>query len=267
VSQIVNFIERYIEGPFFRGTADKWAQVYDRTGRPRYAVALIHASSNQLGPNEHSAYAAGFGAIAQAVFRRTGVNVGFFLDVLPPNTNAPGTFKPSWQSTASFLKNEDSILGIMCFIPEIWVGSSDDMTLLKWKRDFSRGWANTGIPFLMDVCPGYDAHIVFPGSVQYGLNIKWTMTLADMVEDFGDDGLMYNSWNGYTEGMAAVVLNEYGDFFYEWLQTLTCKYPAEHCADVIRCRTRLPADVNGDCRVDWRDLARMADQWLINNAP
>jgi len=262
VSQIVNFINRYIKNPPFRGAADKWAQVYDRNGQPRYAVALIHASSNQLGPNDHSAYAAGFGAVAQEVFQRTRIKVGFFLDALPPNTNAPGVFKPSWGATASFLKNEDSILGIMCFIPEIWVGSSSDTTLLNWKRDFSRGWANTGIPFLMDVCPGYDAHIVFPGSVRYGLNIEWTMELTDMVEDFGQDGLMYNSWNGYTEGMAAVVLEEYGDFFSHWLRTLTCKYLAESCADLIRCGTRLPGDINGDCQVNFQDLAQMAEQWL-----
>jgi hypothetical protein len=32
-----------------------------------------------------------------------------------------------------------------------------------------------------------------------------------MVADFGEDGLVYNSWNGYTEAMAPVPTGEFGD--------------------------------------------------------
>jgi len=41
-----------------------------------------------------------------------------------------------------------------------------------------------------------------------------------MVIDYGQDGLVFNSWNGYTEGMAAVPTAEYSDRFYNWLQVL-----------------------------------------------
>jgi hypothetical protein len=58
------------------------------------------------------------------------------------------------------------------------------------------------------------------------------------------------------------VLAEYGDFFFHWLKTLTCKYPAQSCADLIPCGKRLRAHVNEDCRVNFRDLAQMAQQWL-----
>ncbi|MGD2095238.1 MAG: hypothetical protein PVH77_09560 [Phycisphaerales bacterium] len=268
VSQIVNFINRYINGSQGRIRRDSWARVYNRNGQARYAVALIHASSNRLGPNEHSAFANGFDSMAEEVRRRTGIDVGFFLDVLPPNTNAPGVFRPSYNLTAYYLKQQDSILGIMCFIPEVWVGSSSDQYLINWKQRFSRGWAETDIPFLMDISPGYDAHIVFPNSVQYGLNDSWMQALTEMVQEFGDDGLMYNSWNGYTEGMAAVVLQEHGDKFYEWLRELTCGYEHATCSDLIRCEGRAwPSDLNGDCKVDFLDLAELLSHWMENYDP
>lgn len=267
VSQIVNLIQRYLQGARARSWSGKWAQVYDRQGRARYAVAIIHASSNTLGSLEHSAYAKGFTAIADEVYRQTGVRVGFFIDALPPGTYAPGAFRPSWQTTASYLRNEPSILGVMCFIPEIWKGSSNDNTLIDWKRTFSAGWAGTGIPFLMDVSPGYDAHIVFPSSVRYGLNLQWMLALTEMVEDFGADGLVYNSWNGYTEGMAAVVLEEFDDCFYHWLCKLTCMYAPETCRDLVRCGDGLGGDVNEDCTVDLRDVAAMAQNWLSSDSP
>jgi hypothetical protein len=32
----------------------------------------------------------------------------------------------------------------------------------------------------------------------------WRSALTDMVRDFGKNGIVFNCWNGYTEGMAAV---------------------------------------------------------------
>ena len=240
VSQINELVNRYLENPSHPEWADKWARVYDRNGSERYAVAVIHASSNRLGASEHLAYAEGFDALSQEVLAATGVSVGFFLDAVPPNTGAPGSFKPSPEGTGPHLRQEPSILGIMCFIPEVWVGSSDDNVLITWKEDFSRRWADTGIPFIMDVSPGYDAHIVFPGSVQYGLNSAWTSALSEMVNEFGQDGLIFNSWNGYTEGMAAVRTQEFGDVYSEWLRSLP----------------RHPADLDWDRDVDQEDFGR-----------
>jgi hypothetical protein len=262
VSQIVNFIQRYLQNSSHTEWADKWAQVYNRSGEPRYAVALIHASSEPLSAHDHAAFAAGFDTLAQEVFDKTHVKVGFLIDALPPDTYAPGKFRPSWQATGPFLKNQQSILGIMCFIPEIWIGSSDDAEVIAWKQDFSSGWASTGIPFLMDVSPGYDAHIVFPSSVRYGLSLDWMKALMQMVDECGDDGLVYNSWNGYTEGMAAMDLVEYGDVFYRWLGRMTCMYPERTCRDLYRCGKPLKGDVNKDCTVDLFDLAQLADNWL-----
>jgi hypothetical protein len=267
VSQIINLIDRYLKNPSHPEWADKWARVYNRDGQPRHAVAIIHASSDRLTAKDDAAYADGFDSMAEVVFKQTGINVGFFIDALPRGTYAPGVFTPSSQTTAPYLENKTSILGIMCFIPEIWVGTSDEGILTYWKRLFSDSWAATGIPFLMDVSPGYDAHIVFPGSALYGLNITWTKALTEMVDDFGQDGLVYNSWNGYTEGMAAVELEGFGDYFYNWLGFLTCKYHLETCMDIIRCKRELPGDIHKDCKVNLFDLAILAENWLESNDP
>ncbi len=229
VSQIVNLVRRYLQAPEHPEWARSWARIYNLAGEARYAVALIHVASSRLYSYDHVAFAEGFEAMAEEVENQTGERVGFLLDVLPPGTFAPGRLRPDWSRTGPHLAQQESILGIMCFIPEVWLGTSDDATLVQWKRTFSEGWESTGIPFLMDVSPGYDAHLVFPGSVTYGLNTIWTDALTRLVEDCGSDGFVYNSWNGYTEGMAAMGLREYGDTYSRWAESLTAMYSTEGC--------------------------------------
>jgi hypothetical protein len=222
VSQILNLAERYLENPDHPEWAQAWAQVYDQNREPRYAVTFIHAASDRLPPGDDAAFAAGFDLLAGEVFRRSGVRVGFFLDPLPPNSNAPGTYKPSAASAGPHLAEAPSILGIQAFIPEIWMtGTPSEPQRIAWKRSFSQGWSGTGLPFLMDVSPGYDARIVFPGSARYGFTESWRDALSEMAVEFGTDGLVFNSWNGYTEGMAAVPTTEYGDVYFRWLQSMT----------------------------------------------
>lgn len=221
ISQINALIRRYLQDPAHPEWADRWASVHDRTGEPRYAVVLIHAASERLAPTDHQAFADGLDRIAAEVFRATQVKVGFFLDVLPPGTNAPGRFRPTPEDTGPCLRRTASVLGIQCFLPEVWLGERPEGERLAWKRDFAARWFRTGLPFLMDVSPGYDNHLVFPKHrLRYGLDDAWREALAGMVRDFGEGGMVFNSWNGYTEGMAAVPTQEHGDTFYRWLQSL-----------------------------------------------
>ena len=222
VSQVVDLVRRYLLNPAHPEWAQRWAQVYDQSGDPRYAVTFIHAASDRLTSDDHEAFAAGFDLIAEAVYQATRIRVGFFLDPLPPASNAPGIFRPDPVRTGPALLAAVSVLGIQAFIPEIWVsGSPSDAQLIVWKRDFSQRWSEAGLPFLMDVSPGYDARIVFPGSIRYGLTSEWRDQLTGMVSEFAKNGLVFNSWNGYTEGMAAVPTREYGDAFFQWLRILT----------------------------------------------
>ncbi len=222
VSQICELINRYLQNPSHPEWATAWAQVFDRNGTKRYAVTIIHAASDLVSTD--AAFAAGFDMMANKVYVNTGIHVGFFIDALPRGTYAPGNFKPDPASTGPALLASNSLLGIQCFIPEVWLGSSNENNVKTWKRSFSQNWHNSGVPFLQDVSPGYDAHIVFPGSVKYGFTTTWRSSLAQMVEDFGSAGLVYNSWNGYTEGMSALASTEYGSAHNDWLRSLAGTY-------------------------------------------
>lgn len=239
VSQIVNLINRYLKNPNHPEWAQKWARMYDQTGAERYAIAVIHASSNNLNSGDDAQFAAGFDAIATAVSMQTQINVGFFIDALPPGTNAPGNFKPSSKYTGPELRKSQSLLGIECFVPEVWTGSSDTPTVINWKRDFSSGWFQTGIPFVMDVSPGYDNHLVFPNTaIHYGMTTDWLCQLAQMINDYGQAGMVFNAWNGYTEGIAAVPIQNYNNLFYDWLRSL-------QYADVYAQKPDAPLPRNG----------------------
>jgi hypothetical protein len=222
VSQIVNLIQRYLQNSEHPEWARQWAQVYNHRGEPRYAITFIHASSNRLGPTQHAKFAEGFDALAEAVFLETGVHVGFLIDPLPPGSNAPGSFRPTAEGSGPYLLDSEAILAIQAFIPEIWIsGWPSEAQMITWKNDFSRRWSETGIPFLMDISPGYDARVVFPNSIRYGFSESWQQAGSSLVEAFAEDGMVFNSWNGYTEGMAAVPTVEYGVQYFRWLQELT----------------------------------------------
>jgi len=221
VSQIVDLIERYLQSPDQPEWANQWARLYDRNGNPRHAIVIIHASSNRLSPTQHAEFAAGFQLLADEVFERTKIEVGFLLDVLPPDTHAPGRFKASPEITGPHLAKAEAILGLQCFLPEVWIGDGSEEDRIRWKRDFTEGWFRTKIPLVVDVAPGYDNHLVFPRTkLKYGYSEPWQAALSKMVEDFGRSGLVFNSWNGYTEGMAAVATKQHGDRYFRWLKEL-----------------------------------------------
>jgi hypothetical protein len=227
VSQIKDLVCRHLKNPKHPEWAGRWARVYDRHSTPRYAVAIIQASSTRLGPDDHRAFAAGFDLVAQEVFRETGVKVGFFLDVLPPVPNAPGRFRAGPEATGPLLRATDAVLGIQCFLPEVWLGRCDEGERIAWKRAFARRWFRSGIPFVMDVSPGYDNHLVFPRTqLRYGFTPAWHKALTELAAEFGKEGVAFNSWNGYTEGMAAVPTREHGDEAYRWLRALNAARPA-----------------------------------------
>ena len=89
-------------------------------------------------------------------------------------------------------------------------------------------WIQSGVPFILDVSPGYDAHIVFPAANdaywRIANNDIWhngqTQMITTTVGSNSIRGITFNTWNGYTEGYAAVPTLEYGAQAYTWLQSL-----------------------------------------------
>jgi hypothetical protein len=195
--------------------------MYDRDGKPRYVVSLIHVGSNQIGVTDET-FAKGFSWVADRVYALRRVRVGFTLDALPPDHNA--SFKPTPQRTGPLLARQRAVLAIQPFIPEVFRGlatglcrepgsacdahgGSPQLTeLVAWKRDYITAWVNTGIPVILDVSSGYDAHRVFAADnpPRYGNNEPWRLAQEQMLYSLGVRGVTGNAWNGYTEALAFV---------------------------------------------------------------
>jgi hypothetical protein len=220
---IEDLIDRYLVNPSDERWPEVWARAYDQDGTERYMISLIHVASDQAGISDKY-FADGFDRIADKVFDSTGVPVGFLLDALPVANYSPGNYKITPENADTCLSKQKSILGIQCFIPEIWTGFNNDNDLIAWKRDFAQRWVNTAVPFIIDVSPGYDAHVVFPGSMMYGNNQIWRDSLTQIVRDIRADGITVNTWNGYTEGFAVVPTLEYDDANYIWTDSLLSLY-------------------------------------------
>lgn len=216
IELIEDLVDRYLVHPDNEQWPQKWAQLYDHEGVGKYLVSIIHVASSQASLTDKE-FAEGFDRVANAVYSHMGIRVGFALDILPPGTNAPGTFKATPANTGSWLVQQESILGIQCFIPEIWKGLSNENDLITWKNTFMQGWINTGIPLIHDISPGYDAHIIFPGSPQYGNNQLWRNLQNQAIASFSSESFTFNAWNGYTEGFAGVPTLEYNDTTYQWV--------------------------------------------------
>jgi hypothetical protein len=221
VEQIVDLIDRFLLQPKNAAWPAKWAQLYDRDGKPRYVVSLIHVGSNQVGVTDET-FAKGFGWVADRVYALRGVRVGFTLDALPPDHKA--SFKPSPKRTGPKLAQQRAVLAIQPFIPEVFrglatglcrepesecdahYGSSQLAKLIEWKRDYISAWVNTGIPVILDVSSGYDARNVFreTNPPRYGNNEPWRLAQRQMFDTLGVRGVTGNAWNGYTEALAFV---------------------------------------------------------------
>jgi hypothetical protein len=225
---LIDLVNRILLSPIDTSWPDKWALVYDRKGEARRAVAIIQASSDS--DIDDQTYVDGLDRVADAVEEATGVKIGFFIDPMPPNTTAKGLFFPTAERTAEPMARSDSLLGVSPFLPEVWKKfgqDPNDGNRLEWKRRFIEAWANTKVPTLVDVSPGYDASLVFPDSERFGLTQFWLDTLRAQVVEFGQDGIVLNSWNGYTEAMSMIPTVERGDEVYRWAADLTALFAPE----------------------------------------
>jgi hypothetical protein len=219
ITLIEDLVDRYLSNPDNARWPEVWARAYDQDGEERYLISIIHVASNQAGVNDQQ-FAEGFDLVADSIYNATGFRIGFLLDILPVATYSPGSYKLEPGNADTWLVDQKSILGVQCFIPEIWTGFDNDSALVAWKRDYCHRWSNTSVPFIIDVSPGYDAHVVFPSSLVYGNNQAWRDSLTAIAEDIPADGITVNTWNGYTEGFAAVPTLEYGSASYSWVSNL-----------------------------------------------
>jgi hypothetical protein len=250
ISQVEDLIATYIKNRAHPEWGNKWTQVYDQHGEKRYAVVIVQASSDSIGPNDDQKFAEAFDEAAGKILADTQVRVGFFIDPIARNPTSnygcPGidvgqiestyaaSFRPDPQTTGPWLYHQSSILGIHAYSPEGWVDGFpitgrpvSECFKIRWKEDFSRRWHDTGIPFLQDVTPGYDGTKLNSdpaGLHRWGYNQQWCDALLGMTRRYGQAGLVYNSWNGYCEGLAAMETQEMGSFNVNFIHRLMTNY-------------------------------------------
>lgn len=79
----------------------------------------------------------------------------------------------------------------------------------EFKRLNLQAWMDQGIPVILDVSPGYDAREMFKGSAHWGHSDLWRNALS-CHRSPRIKGIVYNSWNGYTEGMVGMRTHQKG---------------------------------------------------------
>jgi len=234
----------------FKGRMQLWAQLYDRDGQPRYAVNILHVASNPLasasmlpGHVAGDEFAAGFDAVAASVEKRFGIRVGFTLDAI-----AGQAYGADPATNGAALERTRSVLAIQDFEPEVWSGvvkssppcpshiascvpaydnnTSNLAAITDWKRARTSAWLATGVPVVLSVSNGMDGRFVWAknGDGYWGDNLDGTddrfRNWVSEMKQRGLAGITFDTWNGYTEGYAAVLSVEHEDTVYSWLTHL-----------------------------------------------
>lgn len=229
----------------FKGRMNLWAKLYDRNGRPRYAVNIIQTCSWRLDPADPASdekFAGGFAAIADKVKELHHIDIGFTLDAVSKD----GCYSATPDKAGSVLERTASVLAIQGWASEVFSrlikpgsgptkdwrtstphdNNADNIdNLINWKRGALQAWVQTGVPVIFDVSCGYDGRIVFADKGYNGFwgdNLQYTddrwRNALSMIKGPGIRGITFNSWNGYTEGMAGVPTKEHGQTVYNWLK-------------------------------------------------
>ena len=225
-----------------------WAKMYDRDGYPRYAVHLLHVGSDlieQDAPGADEMFAHAFDIVAAEVEVRFSIRVGFTLDVIGGKR-----YSPNPREAGAALERTASVLAIQGFASEVFSklvengprcyeddwrrcvpydNNVDNLErLADWKRAAIRDWVDTGVPVILDVSNGFDGRIVWRREINgtgfWGDNLDYTddrwRNWMSQLKGFGVKGITFNTWNGYTEGYAAVPSREHGWTVYNWLTDL-----------------------------------------------
>jgi hypothetical protein len=254
----------------FHDHMDLWAQLYDREGKPRYAINIIHASSSTmqqlLGTDaDDKQFATAFDAIAFYAEVKYRILVGFTLDTIG---GAPYSATP--KEAGAVFEKTSSILAIQGFESEVFsrmTHSGDNNAdnniarMADWKRDATRDWVATGVPVILDVSNGFDGRKVWAqvpgGPGWWGDNMKYTddrwRNWMSELKGPGIKGIVFDTWNGYTEGYAAAPSEEHGTVVYDWLRD-AFDAPPWDCTHVHYVNGARTHKVYGAICMKWKEL-------------
>jgi len=231
----------------FRGRLHLWARMYDRDGISRHAVNILHVASDLIGqddPGADETFAHAFDVVAAEVQARFGFRVGFTLDTIGGRR-----YSPFPRRAGAALEATASVLAVQGFASEVFSdrvknfpacaegadwrtcppadNNIDNLEVLaNWKRDAVNDWLDARVPVILDVSNGFDGRIVW-AKVPHGFwgdNLDYTddrwRNWMSQLKGPRIKGITCNTWNGYTEGYAAVPSQEHGWTVYNWLSDL-----------------------------------------------
>lgn len=213
------------------GKEPSWLRVYDQNGHPRHVIWLIETI--HAGPIAPERFAAAFDTAALRIQKATGHQVGFILDPTP---------LPAYGShagpTPAALRYRPSVLAINPYNitaqgiarPQATASQKPQQELtederLAYAESILNQWSTSGIPLLVPIIPGYDAHLVFPANGVYGFNAAWRERQRQLAARYGSDGLSIDTWNGWTEGYAIPSSQEDGDVHLRWVHDVLRSLP------------------------------------------
>jgi hypothetical protein len=238
--QVTALLEHYVINPDDPSWPSTWAQIIDRTGAPRHLVYLMFAKSSDTRLRHRDwKWAADLQRVADNIYTRTGIRVGFTLDTAPgPDYGAFWQYyNVTSMASAPALWRYAAFLGIQPYSPESFFG---DATMSDWERtNFKRGfyedWLRSGLPVILGMVPYYrvepDGHPPLDNEPLFGTTDAWIHMQTQMLDDLPVQGVMYTAWNGYDEAYAGVFgknfhhnPHAYPEWcytrFFEWAQDI-----------------------------------------------
>ncbi len=262
-----------------------WAQLYDREGRPRYVIQVLHACSF-LSIDDRQ-FADAFDRVADHVLGTHKLHIGFVLDLIGNNRDEC-TYVAAPATAGPILASKSSVLAVNGFASEVYSGklkpkdqcpdpgklarlsnwyfcnphdnNKDNLeSLADWKGEAVKAWHDNNLPLILDVSTGMDRRIMSaydPGGIAFwGDNMdyiddRWRNWLSEL-KSSKIKGIVFDTWNGYTEGYAATPTHEYGETVYRWLTDLFQPDPRD-CSHMHY--------VNG--APTWRVYGAICEKWI-----
>lgn len=195
------------------GNSPNWLEVYDKNGQPRKVVSLIETI--KLAPYNSLAFSNGFKNVAERIYDKYKINIGFAIDPtrLPPEGGV------NYGPQPSELKNNDYILIILPW--DITADGGNESEKIDWAKNFLKKWRDNNYPVVSFVIPGYDGHIVFPNNQIYGKTDAWRESQKELADpEFGSAGVSVGPWNGWTEYFHITCSQEEADKNLKWAKEI-----------------------------------------------
>ncbi len=302
-----DYIVHLVNAIVANGLQGKWAQIYDRSGIPRFAIQIPQATSESFLPGEDTQYFSALEGLQQKVWHRThGIKIGFILtpvedskhySIIQSNSNgidhvADLSVCPSCLAVLPYFSElprvhtecEDKVPNpfFRGFVDCNSLEGNAIGNLARLKKDRTKLWVNSGTPYYLDLDAGYDGHVVFndrPPAGQRSVRTIWGETAylydawrnaqSELKGHQGDGnrapaGVVYNSWNGYTEASLALDSTHLA---WDFKHRVPVCQSTDPCVQIGTEELGLPYQpVPSDSRAflaetDFRDLRR---RWLTD---